>query len=150
MACPTSTISSRPGGISVHSVPFLCSRGKHYYVSGEQHEPKCIASKGALTNEKVGRYYLVPHGTHVYFVCNNAGFKKYAKGSPDYLEKAADDILRVLMDPLDRTDNNMHYARDYVTVGNGELIDWNTKEIRAKKDQDVGLEPPIKRGPGSQ
>lgn len=129
---------------------FCAPGGKHYYVSGEQHEPKCIASKGALTNEKVGRYYLVPHGTHVYFVCNNAGFKKYAKGSPDYLEKAADDILRVLMDPLDRTDNNMHYARDYVTVGNGELIDWNTKEIRAKKDQDVGLEPPIKRGPGSQ
>lgn len=110
---------------------FCAPGGKHYYVSGEQHEPKCIASKGALTNERVGRYYLVPHGTHVYFVCNDAGFKKYAKDSADYLEKAADDILRVLMDPLDRTDNNMHYARDYVTVGNGELIDWDTKEIRA-------------------
>lgn len=125
---------------------FCAPGGKHYYVSGEQHEPKCIASKGALTNDKVGRYYIVPHGTHVYFVCNDAGFKKYAKGSMDYLEKAADDILRVLMDPLDRTDNNMHYARDYVTVGNGELIDWTTKEIKATETNQI-QEPKIKTWP---
>ncbi|EFO62396.1 Phosphorylated CTD interacting factor PCIF1 [Giardia lamblia P15] len=121
---------------------FCAPGGKHYYVSGEQHEPKCIASKGALTNEKVGRYYLVPHGTHVYFVCNDAGFKRYAKGSEDYLEKAADDILRVLMDPLDRNDNNMHYARDYVTVGDGELIDWSTKKVKTDQVQ----EPKLKMG----
>lgn len=106
---------------------FTAPAGRHFYVSGDQHSTRCGSSVGAaMATQRVvsgaelsarleGRFYVVPHGTHVYFVCNDRGFQKYCNGDQAYLEGAADEILRGLMNPMNFPGIQVPRARDCVT-----------------------------------
>lgn len=95
---------------------FCAPGGNHYYVCGNQFEPQCTLSVGAPMKDRDGRFYVVPHGTHVYFVCNPAGLEAYAQNSVEYLESVADAVLNRLMNPLGRPGIATVHARDYMTA----------------------------------
>lgn len=47
---------------------FIAEAKEHDYVTGNQHIPD---------NSAPARYYLVPHGTHIYVMQNEAGYNKW-------------------------------------------------------------------------
>lgn len=121
---------------------FCAPGGKHFYVCGDQHTTRCSKSYGALVDARGGRFYTVPHGTHVYIVANDSGYAKYLRGSMAYTEEAADELLQAMMNPLSNLPLAPVKSRDYVTGGTAGVVVGNVGI--GGTEQAVILEPPLK------